>query len=81
MGGGDEPAAAAPYSFNKGAYFIGKAVWGKGYTELLDHMAAQKDIDGSARQMDIYGFGEDMDAVRQLAATNLIGIPTVHIGF
>ena len=55
--------SAAP-RFDKGAYFIGKAVWGKGYTELMQHMAAQKQIDGSALHMDIYGHGEDVDAVR-----------------
>lgn len=57
------PEGAAP-RFDKGAYFIGKAVWGKGYTELLQHMAAQKEIDGSALHMNIYGHGEDVDAVR-----------------
>ena len=55
----------ASYSFDKGAYFIGKAVWGKGYTELLEHMAAQSGIDGRPQHMDVYGSGEDMDAVRR----------------
>lgn len=40
-------------------------MWGKGYTELLQHMAAQKRIDGNALHMDIYGHGEDVEAVRR----------------
>jgi digalactosyldiacylglycerol synthase len=59
--GGSAPAAEAPL-FDKGAYFIGKAVWGKGYSELLERLAEQKAVlDGVAMPIDIYGTGEDLD--------------------
>lgn len=49
-------------SFQRGAYFIGKVVWAKGYTELLDlmtkHCSAHGEVD-----MDCYGTGEDLEAV------------------
>ena len=51
--------------FDKGAYFIGKAVWGKGYSELLERLAEQKAVrDGVAMPIDIYGTGEDLDEAR-----------------
>ncbi|CAM9002623.1 unnamed protein product [Rhodiola kirilowii] len=53
-------------AFTKGAYYIGKMVWGKGYKELLkllhDH---QKDLTGL--ELDLYGSGEDSDAVKEAA--------------
>ncbi|CAM8894832.1 unnamed protein product [Rhodiola kirilowii] len=53
-------------AFTKGAYYIGKMVWGKGYKELLkllhDH---QKELTGL--ELDLYGSGEDSDAVKDAA--------------
>lgn len=56
-------------TFTKGAYYIGKMVWSKGYKELLNllskHLNKLSDI-----RVDLYGSGEDSDQVRQ-AAENL----------
>lgn len=53
-------------AFTKGAYFIGKMVWNKGYKELLqllrDH---QKELTGL--EIDLYGSGEDSDEVQEAA--------------
>eukprot|EP00887_Chlorella_sp_A99_P006969 scaffold2.g6969.t1 len=68
-----QPPPAGEKRFGKGAYFIGKVVWGKGYTELLDllskHMSAGSEASaeaadgGGAIEMDCYGTGEDLPAV------------------
>lgn len=53
-------------AFTKGAYYIGKMVWSKGYKELLkllgDH---QKELAGF--KIDLYGNGEDSDQIRAAA--------------
>ncbi|KAM1683505.1 hypothetical protein ACFXTH_034811 [Malus domestica] len=53
-------------AFTKGAYYIGKMVWSKGYKELLkllqDH---QKELTGL--KVDLYGNGEDSDQVQEAA--------------
>eukprot|EP00271_Cylindrocystis_brebissonii_P007467 TRINITY_DN21040_c0_g1_i1.p1 TRINITY_DN21040_c0_g1~~TRINITY_DN21040_c0_g1_i1.p1 ORF type:complete len:887 (-),score=159.46 TRINITY_DN21040_c0_g1_i1:1090-3750(-) len=50
--------------FSKGAYFLGKMVWGKGYRELLDLLAEHKDALGTGFKMDVYGSGEDSGSVQ-----------------
>ncbi|GMI66874.1 digalactosyl diacylglycerol deficient 2 [Hibiscus trionum] len=54
-------------AFTKGAYYIGKMVWNKGYGELLkllhDH---QKELAGL--EVDLYGNGEDSDQVKEAAS-------------
>lgn len=63
-------------AFTKGAYFIGKMIWSKGYKELLqllkDH---QKELAGF--ELDLFGSGEDSDDVQQ-AAKNLELAVKVH---
>ncbi|KAM0065476.1 putative digalactosyldiacylglycerol synthase [Helianthus debilis subsp. tardiflorus] len=55
--------------FSKGAYFLGKMVWAKGYRELIDLLAKQKqDLNGF--KLDVYGNGEDAHEV-QTAAKSL----------
>ncbi|OMP00505.1 putative UDP-galactose:MGDG galactosyltransferase [Corchorus olitorius] len=65
-------------AFTKGAYYIGKMIWGKGYAELLkllgDH---QKELAGL--EVDLYGSGEDSDQVKE-AAEKLKLIVRVHPG-
>ncbi|OEL35658.1 Digalactosyldiacylglycerol synthase 1, chloroplastic [Dichanthelium oligosanthes] len=53
-------------SFSKGAYFLGKMVWAKGYRELIDLFTKQKsDLEGF--KLDIYGNGEDSHEVQSAA--------------
>ncbi|KAK9910543.1 hypothetical protein M0R45_034500 [Rubus argutus] len=65
-------------AFSKGAYYIGKMVWSKGYKELLnllrDH---QKELAGL--EVDLYGSGEDSDQVQE-AAEKLELAVRVHPG-
>lgn len=52
--------------FSKGAYFLGKMVWAKGYRELIDLLAKQKnDLNGF--NVDVYGNGEDAHEVQSTA--------------
>ncbi|KAM7261727.1 hypothetical protein ACFE04_020804 [Oxalis oulophora] len=52
--------------FSKGAYFLGKMVWAKGYRELIDLLAKHKnDLDDF--KFDVYGNGEDANEVRSTA--------------
>ena len=53
-------------SFSKGAYFLGKMVWAKGYRELIDLLSKhKKDLEGF--KIDVYGNGEDSEAVQTSA--------------
>lgn len=52
--------------FTRGAYFLGKMVWGKGYRELLDLWALHKE-ELHDLQLDVFGNGEDSAAVKQEA--------------
>uniref|UniRef100_A0A1D1YEM4 Digalactosyldiacylglycerol synthase 2, chloroplastic n=1 Tax=Anthurium amnicola TaxID=1678845 RepID=A0A1D1YEM4_9ARAE len=52
--------------FTKGAYYIGKMVWSKGYRELLQLLSEhQNELSGI--EVDLYGNGEDSDQVQQVA--------------
>jgi len=53
-------------AFAKGAYYIGKMVWSKGYSELLQLLSEHQD-ELSGLQVDLYGNGEDSDQVKKSA--------------
>jgi digalactosyldiacylglycerol synthase len=51
-------------AFTKGAYYIGKMIWSKGYKELLNLLSDhQKELAGV--EIDLYGSGEDSDQIRE----------------
>ncbi|XP_052198879.1 digalactosyldiacylglycerol synthase 1, chloroplastic isoform X2 [Diospyros lotus] len=53
-------------AFTKGAYFLGKMVWAKGYKELIDLLAKHKsDLHGF--KLDVFGNGEDAHEVQSTA--------------
>ena len=59
--------------FSKGAYFLGKCVWAKGYTELVELLAQNKDTLGNVN-VDCYGAGEDLQAVKETAEKRKLGL-------
>jgi digalactosyldiacylglycerol synthase len=76
--GGEDAAAPAEGQADgeeeKGVYFIGKVVWGKGYTELLDlvqrHCSSHGSQGGAPQlHVDVYGGGDDLAAVQASAAS------------
>lgn len=65
-------------AFTKGAYYIGKMVWSKGYKELIKLLQDnQKELIGL--EVDLYGSGEDSDQV-QAAAKKLDLVVRVYPG-
>lgn len=51
-------------TFSKGAYYIGKMLWSKGYKELFELLRDhQKDLSGL--EVDLYGSGEDSVEVQE----------------
>ncbi|KAL0464757.1 UNVERIFIED_CONTAM: Digalactosyldiacylglycerol synthase 2, chloroplastic [Sesamum latifolium] len=64
--------------FSKGAYYIGKMIWSKGYKELLKLLGDnQKKLTGL--EIDLYGSGEDSGQVEE-AAKKLEITVRVHPG-
>ncbi|XP_020100785.1 digalactosyldiacylglycerol synthase 2, chloroplastic-like isoform X1 [Ananas comosus] len=65
-------------AFTKGAYYIGKMVWSKGYRELLNLLSKnQSKLTGL--QVDLYGSGEDSDEVQREAEKLSLAVK-VHPG-
>ena len=46
-------------SFDKGAYFLGKAIWTKGYRALFDELSGLCDLEGGLEQSDDSCDGRD----------------------
>ena len=65
-GSGKVGAPAEP-AFSQSVYFIGKVVWGKGYTELLELLKVHQKATGEVFPMDIFGSGTDETQVKSLA--------------
>ncbi|GAB2292616.1 Digalactosyldiacylglycerol synthase 1, chloroplastic [Dionaea muscipula] len=58
--------ALGQQAFSKGAYFLGKMVWAKGYKELIDLLSKHKnELDGFS--LDVFGNGEDAHEVQSMA--------------
>lgn len=53
--------------FGKGVYFIGKVLWGKGYTELVDLISQHSSKHGNVA-VDVFGSGHDLAEVQQEAS-------------
>ena len=64
--------------FSKGAYFLGKALWAKGFEELLDRMEEHVRIcDSSGKEVvtvDVYGHGKEFDDIKH-EATEIRHLP------
>jgi hypothetical protein len=57
-------AASGHPAWERGVYFLGKVVWAKGYTELLDRLMEHTARTGHNIPVDVFGSGPDLDAVQ-----------------
>mmetsp|Transcript_12635 Transcript_12635/g.23982 ORF Transcript_12635/g.23982 Transcript_12635/m.23982 type:complete len:514 (+) Transcript_12635:137-1678(+) len=64
---GDLAARGGGGAFTKGAYFIGKAVWGKGFHELLDLAYHYDQHQPQKLHLDVFGSGPDLAAIKAKA--------------
>lgn len=67
------PRDGAP-RFSKGAYFLGKCVWAKGYTELIELLSENKERLGDGVSVDCYGTGEDLQDVKLESEKRKLGL-------
>jgi len=54
--------------FQKGAYFIGKVLWAKGYTQLFNLLKFYREATGVNLPLDVYGTGPDMNLIKAKVA-------------
>lgn len=50
--------------FRRGAYFMGKVLWEKGYRDLIDNMVEHYRVTGEALPIDFFGAGPDVAEVQ-----------------
>lgn len=58
----------------QGAYFLGKVLWAKGYTELLQRLQEHSSATGQHVPVDVYGAGPDLQEVQQEAASRRLNL-------
>lgn len=58
---------ASGKGFTKGAYFVGKLAWPKGFVELFQLMQYVRERTGDVFHMDIYGSGPHSDEIKSAA--------------
>lgn len=67
--GSEEQSIRLSPIFTKGAYFLGKALWAKGFGELVDRCSEHKDhCEAEGRDadfIDVYGMGPQLEAIKQ----------------
>ena len=66
------PPSEGEERFSRGAYFMGKAVWAKGYTELLSLLESHRSAGNTEHAIDCYGNGEDLEAVSLLLPAHVL---------
>ena len=68
----------------RGAYFLGKALWAKGHRLILDYLKLQRERGEEATHVDVFGHGEDLEAIRDEAEAEELLLtfhgPTDHAG-
>lgn len=68
-------------SFPRGAYFMGKVLWAKGYRDLIDHMIDHYHVRGRQLPIDFFGSGPDVaDVESTLRAEEALGKVSFHAG-
>jgi hypothetical protein len=58
----------------QGAYFLGKVLWAKGYTELLERLHEHSNATGHNVPVDVYGTGPDLQEVQQAACSSNLNL-------
>eukprot|EP00882_Tetradesmus_deserticola_P034852 GHRQ01040153.1.p2 GENE.GHRQ01040153.1~~GHRQ01040153.1.p2 ORF type:complete len:108 (-),score=66.49 GHRQ01040153.1:250-573(-) len=74
---GEAKAAAAAEGqrvWGKGAYFLGKVLWAKGYTELLQRLQEHSSATGDNVPVDVFGTGPDLPEVQHAACSSSLNL-------
>lgn len=58
----------------QGVYFLGKVLWAKGYTELLERLQEHSSATGQNVEVDVYGSGPDLHAVQEAASRRQLAL-------